>query len=496
MSLRWKIALSLAVIALTATTAVGVISYRSTSVRLVDEIDRSINEASVQMLGRVVDGRMQVPNRGLLEVYSVRVLDDGAGTVASSFARNPPVTDGAASVIGRPRALDRSTVGVDGTDLRVHTIGVAEGAIQIARPLDEVESVLDDVRRRTITLVVVVSLAAAALGWMIAGTVAAPLRRLTRAAEDVGASGRLDVAVPGTGTDEVGRLGGAFRGMLGALAQSRAEQRRLVQDAGHELRTPLTSLRTNLSVLRRHPDMDPEMRSGVLDDLDSEVTELTDLVNELVAVASGELDGQPSERIVLADLAADVAERVSRRRARAITVSAADEAAVDAPRSALDRAITNLVDNACKFDTSGGPVDVVVGGGTLAVLDRGPGVDAVERERIFERFHRAESARSMPGSGLGLSIVKDVVTRQGGSVFAEARDGGGARIGFTLPLSPDWPERAEATQLANGAARIVGSPPGPGGDAPTDSAQTGSAQTGSAQTGSAQTGDTEARSTP
>lgn len=459
MSLRWKIALSLAVIALTATTAVGVISYRSTSVRLVDEIDRSITEASVQMLGRVVDGRMQVPNRGLLEVYSVRVIDDGGRTVASSFAQSPPVTSAAASVIGFPRALDRSTVSVNGTDLRIHTIGLAEGAIQIARPLDEVESVLDDVRRRTITLVVVVSLAAAALGWMIAGTVAAPLRRLTRAAEDVGSSGRLDVDVPGTGTDEVGRLGGAFRGMLGALAQSRAEQRRLVQDAGHELRTPLTSLRTNLSVLRRHPDMDAEMRTGVLDDLDSEVSELTDLVNELVAVASGDLDAQPSERIVLADLAADVAERVGRRRVREITVTAADEGAVDAPRSALDRAVTNLVDNACKFDTTGGPIDVVVGGGTLAVLDRGPGVDEAERDRIFERFHRAESARSMPGSGLGLSIVKDVVVRQGGSVFAEDRDGGGARIGFTLPLSPDWPEPRNAVDIEDRAPDVVGPAP-------------------------------------
>ena len=70
--------------------------------------------------------------------------------------------------------------------------------------------------------------------------------------------------MPGTGTDEVGRLGGAFRYMLGALATSRAEQQRLVQDAGHELRTPLTSLKTNLSVLRRHPEMAPDMRDGVL----------------------------------------------------------------------------------------------------------------------------------------------------------------------------------------------------------------------------------------
>jgi two-component system sensor histidine kinase MprB len=278
--------------------------------------------------------------------------------------------------------------------------------------------------------------------------VAAPIRRLTGAAEDVGSSGRLDVEVPGTGTDEVGRLGSAFRNMLSALAVSRAEQRRLVQDAGHELRTPLTSLKTNLSVLRRHPEMSAEMRDGVLDDLDSEVNELTDLVNELVAVASGELEEQPTERIDLHALAQDVAERVGRRRSRAINVEVRSRGAVDAPRSTLDRAITNLVDNACKFDQSGCPIEVIVDGGSLTVLDRGPGIPAGEEERIFDRFHRAESARSMPGSGLGLSIVRDVVARANGTVSASTRQGGGAAIGFTLPVSPDWPMGQGSATLA------------------------------------------------
>jgi HAMP domain-containing protein len=261
-----------------------------------------------------------------------------------------------------------------------------------------------------------VSVAAALVGWLIAGTVAAPVSRLTRAAEEVGSSGRLDVDVPGTGADEVGRLGAAFRNMLGALAVSRAEQQRLVQDAGHELRTPLTSLKTNLSVLRRHPEMSSDMRDGVLDDLDSEVTELTDLVNELVAVASGELGEQPAERIELAALARDVAERVGRRRSRNVVVEVRNRSSVDAPRAALDRAVTNLVDNACKFDQSGGPIEVVVDGGSLTVFDRGPGIPPGEEERIFDRFHRSEAARSMPGSGLGLSIVRDVITNAGGTV--------------------------------------------------------------------------------
>jgi len=439
MGLRWKIALSLAAVALIATTAVGLIGYRSTSNRLLDEVDRSIEQATTQMIGRAVGGRITMPTRSLLEVYSVRVLDSGGDAIATSLPDGAPVVADAMAVVGRPRALDRATMMIGGESLRVHTIGLPDGALQVARSLDEVDSVLADLRQRTLVLVLLVSAGAALVGGLIAGTVAAPVRRLTRAAEDVGSSGRLDVDVPGTGTDEVGRLGSAFRNMLGALAVSRAEQRRLVQDAGHELRTPLTSLKTNLSVLRRHPEMAPDMRDGILDDLDTEVGELTELVNELVAVASGELEEHPNERVDLPALASEVAERVGRRRSREVHVEVRSTAVVDAPRPALERALTNLIDNACKFDRTGTPVVVVVDGGSLTVLDRGPGVEPGEEARIFDRFHRSESARAMPGSGLGLSIVRDVVARAGGTVSAASRDGGGAAIGFTLPGSPHWP---------------------------------------------------------
>ena len=430
MNLRWKIALALAAISLTATTAVGIISYRSTSERLVDEVDRSIATAAAQLAGR--EGR-DVRARDILDVYAMRVLDVQGQTVASSFGDDVPVTDAARALIGQPRSGEWATTSLDGDRYRVYTIGVQNGAVQIARSLDEVDAVLDDVRRRTLILVVSVSLAAAALGWLIAGTVTAPVRRLTKAAEDVGTSGRLDVEVPGTGHDEVGRLGAAFRHMLDALARSRAEQQRLVEDAGHELRTPLTSLRTNLSVMRRHPDMAADMRGQILDDLDVEVIELTELVNELVSVASGELADQPSERLDLVDLAAEVAQRVGRRRSRTVTLLGSSSSLVDAPRAGLDRAISNLIDNACKFDQTAGPIDVVIEGGSLTVLDRGQGIPPADIPKVFDRFHRAQTARTMPGSGLGLAIVREVVERLGGSVHAANRDGGGAAIGFSLP---------------------------------------------------------------
>jgi len=370
----------------------------------------------------------------LLEVYSVRVLDARGNVTNSSFRADVPVAAAAEGVLGRTGVTARYTITYEGEEFRVHTIGLQNGgAVEISRSLGETTRVLDDLRRRTILLVVLVSIGAAAAGWLIAGTVAAPLRRLTGAAEEVESSGRLDVAVPGEGSDEVGRLGAAFRSMLGALQRSREAQERLVQDAGHELRTPLTSLRTNLAVMRRHPEMTPEMHDRILDDLSGEVTELTDLVNELVAAASGHLTDEPVEQVDLGSAVSNVAKRVSRRRSRAVEVEAREPAIVMAPSSGLDRAITNLIENACKFDSSGGPILVVVEGGTLSVLDRGPGIPADDLPLVFDRFHRSDAARAMPGSGLGLSIVRDVVEAQGGTVGAAQRNGGGAAVGFTLP---------------------------------------------------------------
>ncbi len=435
MGLRWKVALALAALALIATTAVGVIGYRSTEARLVDEVDQSITQSLALVVGR--PGTDRVPARGLLEVYSVRVINRRGVVSNSSFEADVPVADDTESVLGAPGSTTEYTVTVDGERYRVHAIGLQNGgALEIGRSLGETDRILEDVRQRTTILVLLVSVAAAAIGWLIAGSVAAPLARLTRSAEEVEESGRLDVDVPGDGSDEVGRLGSAFRSMLAALQRSRDEQQRLVQDAGHELRTPLTSLRTNLSVLQRHPDMTEEMRSRIVEDLDGEVTELTDLVNELVAAASGNLTDQPAERIELGALTATVAERVGRRRSRRVDVTAHEPATVMAPPAALDRAITNLIDNACKFDTTGGQIDVVVEAGAVTVHDRGPGIPPEDVPLVFDRFHRAEASRTMPGSGLGLSIVREVVEACGGTVAAGNRDGGGASIGFVLPPAP------------------------------------------------------------
>ena len=437
-SLRLKIALAMAVLVLVATSVVGAISYRSTSARLIAEVDDSISEATTLLVGRGDDNRFRIPARGLLGIYSVRVLNVRAETVNSSFEVDLPVSDAARSVVGVNRGFDQSTVEFGSERFRVHTVGRDAGAVQVARSLGETDRVLRDVQRRTALFVLVVSSLAAAVGWLLASTVAAPLRRLTRAASEVEQSGDLNVALPEPGRDEVGRLGSAFGSMLGALQRSRGEQQRLVQDAGHELRTPLTSLRTNLAVLRRHPDMEPDMQERILEDLDSEVGELTELVNELVAVASGELADQPPQDLLLAEVARRVAARVGRRRDRSVVVEVGvhvgEEASVFAPLAGIERAITNLVENAAKFDQSDSEIRVEVDGGRLTVIDHGPGIPEDDLPLVFDRFHRATASRTLPGSGLGLAIVREIVERHGGTVSAVNRPGGGASVGFELPV--------------------------------------------------------------
>ena len=437
-SLRLKIALAMAVLVLVATSVVGAISYRSTSARLIAEVDDSISEATTLLAGRGDDNRFRIPARGLLGIYSVRVLNVRAETVNSSFEVDLPVSDAARSVVGVNRGFDQSTVEFGSERFRVHTVGRDAGAVQVARSLGETDRVLRDVQRRTALFVLVVSSLAAAVGWLLASTVAAPLRRLTRAASEVEQSGDLNVALPEPGKDEVGRLGSAFGSMLGALQRSRGEQQRLVQDAGHELRTPLTSLRTNLAVLRRHPDMAPDMQERILEDLDSEVGELTELVNELVAVASGELADQPPQDLRLAEVARRVAARVGRRRERSVVVEVGvrvgEEATVFAPLAGIERAITNLVENAAKFDQSDAEIRVEVDGGRLTVIDHGPGIPEDDLSLVFDRFHRATASRTLPGSGLGLAIVREIVERHGGTVSAVNRPGGGASVGFELPV--------------------------------------------------------------
>ena len=252
------------------------------------------------------------------------------------------------------------------------------------------------------------------------------------------------------GDDELARLATAFNSMLMALAASRDRQRRLVADAGHELRTPLTSLRTNLDLLAQIDQapadgsrasatggLPPEARAELLEDVRAQIEELTTLVGDLVELARDEPITHVVEAVDLVDVLDRALAKV-RRRAPSVNFDVrADPWWVVGESASLERAVTNLLDNAAKWSPPGGVVHVTLTGGSLIVDDSGQGIAPDDLPHIFDRFYRSEESRAMPGSGLGLSIVRQVAERHSGAVAAGTAPGGGARLILTLPGQPD-----------------------------------------------------------
>jgi two-component system sensor histidine kinase MprB len=281
--------------------------------------------------------------------------------------------------------------------------------------------------------------AAVLAGWLIAGRIVRPIDRLRVTAEDIARTQDLTTTVPVEGPAEIGSLSRSFTTMVDALVTSRREQQRLVGDASHELRTPLTSLQTNAELLGRADELAPEEYAAVVEGVRLEVGELTDLVSELVELASDRAGGdEPIERVELADLARDVTDRARRRTGRDITLVVDGTTTVDVRPQAIERAVANLVDNAQKYGAADAPVEVIVTGSRLEVRDHGRGFADDDLPYVFDRFYRSTEARTQSGSGLGLAIVRQAIERHGGRVWAANRADGvtGAAVGFELPPAP------------------------------------------------------------
>jgi len=326
------------------------------------------------------------------------------------------------------------TTSVDGTPYRILTSSWHEGGvIQIARDLEETQAVLADMRLRLFLLALGGTVAAAALGWWLARRIVRPVVKLRDTAEQIASTQDLTTPIPADGEGEVGSLARSFTTMVEALSTSRAQQQRLITDASHEMRTPLTSLRTNIELLGRADGLPDAQRTEVVDALQLEVGELSDLVAELVELATDSSRAEPTEQVVLADVAGDVATRAIRRYGREVAVvAAADLQPIDGQPAQLERAISNLVDNAIKYSPAGSPVEIAVTSTDVVVRDRGPGIAAEDQPHVFDRFYRSTLARGEPGSGLGLAIVQQIVQRHHGRVWATNRPDGGAEVGFSL----------------------------------------------------------------
>jgi two-component system sensor histidine kinase MprB len=326
---------------------------------------------------------------------------------------------------------------VAGTRVRVLTFAYGPGyALQVARPLTEVDDALEQIRLYLLLVALGGVGLAAAFGLVVSRAALAPVRRLTETAERVSETGDLSQRIEVGGKDELSRLAGSFNGMLAALEDSTRAQRQLVADASHELRTPLTSLRTNIEVLASDRALPAEERGRLLSDVVEQLGEMTTLIAELIELARAEQQTTPPEDVRLDLVAADAVERARRNQPGVTYTAELEETVVHGVAGTIERAISNLLDNAAKWSPPGAEVEIEVRDGQVAVRDHGPGIADEDLPYVFDRFYRARSARGMPGSGLGLAIVRQVAEAHGGEVVAERANGGGTRVVLRLGRAP------------------------------------------------------------
>jgi two-component system sensor histidine kinase MprB len=279
-------------------------------------------------------------------------------------------------------------------------------------------------------------------GWAVARSGLRPVRRLTRAAEEIARTEDLQPIEVG-GNDEIARLATAFNQMLTALAASRDRQRQLVADAGHELRTPLTSLRTNLDLLAQassgEVDIPASARDELLEDVQAQIEELTTLIGDLVELGREE-SLTPCRRAGRPGRGRRPGARPGQApRPRGAVRRRRGHWWVTGESAALERAVLNLLDNAAKWSPAGGTVTVTLSAGQLRVADEGPGISDEDLPHVFDRFWRSPESRGMPGSGLGLSIVHQIALRHSGRVEVGRVPAGGAQLSLRIPgkVSPD-----------------------------------------------------------
>jgi two-component system, OmpR family, sensor histidine kinase MprB len=269
----------------------------------------------------------------------------------------------------------------------------------------------------------------AALAGLVARTALAPIGRFTRRTEELAGAPDPSQRIDAHGRDELGRLARSFNSTLDSLERAVDSQRQLVADASHELRTPIASLRANIQTLE-HADRLPEHeRASLRADIVGELDELTSLVADIVELARGAKPGQALDDVRLDEIVEDVVSRARTRDSNGVALELSTERTlIRGEPERIQRAVSNLVDNALKWSPEGGSVEVALEGGRLSVRDHGPGFADSDLPHVFERFYRSGSARAMPGSGLGLAIVRQAAEAHGGEARASNAPGGGALV--------------------------------------------------------------------
>ncbi len=457
MALRHRLTLLAAVTVGVTVVVVSIVAYFVLRNELRGQVDDGLKAqyAQVQRLaeefgpGRALGVRVPAPSAragGLSG--TVQVLTSDGNVVFRDRASDVVVpvdrVDLRVARGGRDAIL-RDVESADGVHLRVLTVQLPGGAIQLARSLSNVDATLARLRLVLALLCAGGTLLAAFFGRLFGRQVIQPVSELTAAAEHITQTDDLGRRIEVRSDDEVGRMAQRFNAMLDALEGSRRaldesvhSQRQLVADASHELRTPVTALRTNIEVLLSEGgELPAEDRRRLLEDVRTETEELTALITDVIELARGDEPLSGTDDVQFDHVVAEAVARARRRRPATTFDARLEPTLVSGLSERLGRAVDNLLDNAAKHAPEGTVVEVVLRDGELTVRDHGPGIPAADRPHVFDRFYRGADARGRPGSGLGLAIVRQVAETHGGSISVHEGAGGGSRFVLSLPtLSP------------------------------------------------------------
>lgn len=457
--LRSRLALLVTVAVAVAVAAVAVVSWFMVRTQLGDQLDSSLRSTNAsaqanQTLSEV-GCREKVPGAIVNNLSAqVQIVLPSGGRCWVDGKNTLPVTGYDLQVAqGRRGAVLYDGRTTEGTPVRVYTqpvnvSGPVGGtvAISVAKPLADIDKPLSTLAWVLLFVSGVGVVGAGVAGLWVARTGLRPVDELTGAVEHIARTEDLTVRIPDDGDDEIARLSRSFNSMTAALASSRDRQSQLIADAGHELRTPLTSLRTNIELLARSEDtgraIPPQDRKELLASVKAQMTELAALIGDLQELSRPDAAAHVRLEVVALHDIAETALSRARLRGRELTFgSDLRPWYVRGEAAALERAVVNLLDNAVKFSPPGGVVEVALRAGELTVRDHGPGVPADDLPYVFERFWRSPSARALPGSGLGLSIVARTAQRAGGSaeLRTPAEGGPGTEAVLRIPGAPTPP---------------------------------------------------------
>lgn len=471
--LRWRLTAWVAAVMLVSAAVVFVVVYRDTGSQIRGQIDRGIASDVSELSMSLRPARGEVPaqisaaaRRYLgAQPYTASstllfVLVPGANTVSNHpevFGAAPEPSESATErqeELRMGERLQRPRLGYsvghvpDVGPMRLLERAVNLGSFRVVvaagQPLNLVESAQHGVARAFLLAGIVVLVLALLASYLAGSRVSAPLRRLAGVAARVDA-GELAPRMELTGrrSDEVHVLAESFNHMLDRLAEAFASQREFVADASHELRTPLTVIRGQLEVLAAQDHPSDEEVKRVERTVQAEVGRISRLVDDLLVLAQAErMDFLRTEPVDLRSFVAELWDGLSLTAERRFELGPVPEGRLNGDPDRLAQALRNLARNAIEHTEGGvGLVRLEVtqlasGRIRFTVIDDGPGIPAEQRERIFERFHRIDSARSRKtgGAGLGLAIVRAVAEAHGGQVHAGSReDARGAKVELVLP---------------------------------------------------------------